>query len=208
MVANSADFPDGDIPVSIKLAVLGFDEKGHKGGGIDAPKLITLPKNTVLFRLYSPNPRDPSRVNDFGEWWFTPFELRRICEHFGCDTSALLFGRNVGLSAFHGAFALLKEWYGNSPNQLSDVNVVQLTQPLFAVYGHGAPANSENYQRTLKPIRFADSKTARQVYIHDCHKYRATMIRLTPEFTQTDAMFGHPKASSSLTGPPKSFERL
>ncbi|MEM9428382.1 MAG: hypothetical protein AAGA32_02685 [Pseudomonadota bacterium] len=189
MAANDADYPGGQPTREVKLAALGFSGSGHRGGGISHLHVKTLPKGTVLLRFYKPvgageNP------GDFGAWWFTPHELRRICAYFGVDGRALIVGRSSGKSGLHGVLALLHEWYGGAPTQLSYVNAVKLTAPLWACYGPGAPANADGYARTMKPVRLADGAPARQVYIHQCWLYQSVMERLLPVNASTDAIFG------------------
>jgi hypothetical protein len=189
MAANDLDY--GTAQKSAELGAMGYDKDGHRGGGIDNPRLVKLKEKAIHMRLYMP-PEPGKPLGDFGEWWITPFEYRRICNYFGVDGRALLPGRHKGRSAFHGVLALLKEWYGNSPAQLCYVNVVELNSPLAAYYGCGAPANTENYARTLKPVRLENGTPARQVYIHQCWKYKSAMKRLVDERWSAESFFGNP----------------
>jgi hypothetical protein len=190
MPINDADYPDGQAGQEAKLGALGFDASGHRGGGIERPIVVTLPANAVLLRLYKPVLNKGDTPGDFGAWWFTPFEYRRICDYFGVDGSALVQGRSAGASALHGVLALLHEWYGGDPAQLSYINAVRLKAPLLASYGSGAPANTDGYGRTLKPVRLTGGTSARQVYIHKCWQYQAAMERLLPVKALTDSVLG------------------
>jgi len=118
----------------------------------------------------------------------------------------LIPGRAQGRSGLHGTLALLTEWYGGSPDQLFHINVVRLTEPLFACYGPGAPANSDGYARSLKPVRMKDGDPARQVYIHQCWKYQSAMQRLVPPNAATDAVFGGIGPTHFLNSPRLGFE--
>ncbi|MFT6675941.1 MAG: hypothetical protein ACJAVM_002138 [Sulfitobacter sp.] len=196
---NDADYPDGQPAQDVTLGAMGFDATGHRGGGIERPQVQTLPKNAVLLRLYKPVLKKGEFPGDFGTWWFTPFEYRRICDHFGVDGSVLVAGRAGGKSALHGVLALLQEWYGGSPAQLSYINAIRLKEPLLACYGAGAPANADGYTRTLKPIRLGNGSAARQVYIHKCWDYQSAMERLLPANASTDSVLG------ASGGPPKTI---
>jgi len=99
MAINDADYPNGQAGQEAKLGALGFDASGHRGGGIERPIVVTLPANAVLLRLYRPVLNKGDTPGDFGAWWFTPFEYRRICDYFGVDGSALVRGRSAGASA-------------------------------------------------------------------------------------------------------------
>ncbi|MCF7699915.1 hypothetical protein [Loktanella sp. M215] len=190
MHINDADYPDGQPSNEVKLKALGFDASGHRGGGIERPQVKVLPTNTVLLRFHNPVLKVGDLPGDFGAWWFTPFELSRICDYFGVNGSALIVDRSSGKSALHGILALLREWYEGSPTQLSYVNAVRLKDPFLVCYGEGAPANTQGYARTLKPIKLGGSRPARQIYIHNCWNYQASMDRLLAPNTSTDAVFG------------------
>lgn len=191
MAVNKTDYPGGAPTKEVRLTALGYDGRGHRGGGIVDPKAHLIPVGAVLLRLYMPSAagRPPG---DFGAWWFTPHEYDRICDYFGVDGRALIQGRADGKSALHGVLALLNEWYGNANTQLSYVNAVSTTAPIWCCYGPGAPANLDGYKRTLKPVRLSDGSSARQIYIHQCWLYAAAMKRLVPSKTKTDAVFGGP----------------
>ena len=201
---NAADYPDLQPSTDVKLSALGFDSAGHRGGGILQPRVVTLPKGAVLLRLHKPVESAGEREGDFGQWC-TPYEYRRLGDRFGVDGQALVPGRSVGKSALHGAFALMHEWYDNSPNQLTYLNVVRMKEPLFACYGSGAPGNSDGYTRTLKPIVMQDRQTARQVYIHKCWEYQYALQRLVVPNASTDDVLG---SESPLPRPFMSAPRL
>lgn len=191
MHINDADYPNGQPNQEVELAALGFDDvSGHRHGGIVRPQVKFLPVNTVLLRFHKPVSKVGDHPGDFGAWWFTPFEFTHICDHFGVDGRALIVDRSSGKSALHGVLALLHEWYGSSPTQLSYVNAVRLEKPFLACYGEGAPANAHDYARTLKPIGLGGSRPARQIYIHNCWKYQASMNRLLAPYASTDTVFG------------------
>lgn len=208
MAVNDTDYPGGQPSQEVRLAALGFDGSGHRGGGIDRPRTVTLPDNSVLLRFYKPVEKAGEYPGDFGSWWFTPHEYRRICGYFGVDGRALVVGRSSGKSGLHGVLVLLKEWYGGSPQQLAYVNAVRLKAPFLACYGPGAPANSDGYGRTLKPALLTDGTPARQVYIHQCWTYQASMERLLPENASTDAVFGGKNGlpATIASAPALSFE--
>ena len=190
MAINDADYPNGQPNQDVKLAAMGFDGSGHRGGGIDRLQVQLLPMNAVLLRLHKPVENAGDHPGDFGTWWFTPYEYHRICGHFGVDGSLLVASRAQGKSALHGTLALLQEWYGGSSSQLSYVNAVRLKEPLWACYGPGAPANSDGYARTLKPVKLSGGTSARQIYIHQAWNYQTSMVRLLAPNASTDAVFG------------------
>jgi hypothetical protein len=208
MPINDADYPSGQPTPDTKLAAMGFDPSGHRGGGIDNPQVQILPMNTIMLRLYKPKFQATDNPGDFGEWWFTPFEYHRICDYFGVDGRALIVDRSKGKSALHGVLALLSEWYKGSPEQLSYLNAVRLKEPIVACYGSGAPGNADDYARTLRPIKISGGKSARQVFIYQCWKYSGSLERLLPPNTSTDAVFGAPNGLPSIlaNAPRISFE--
>lgn len=203
---NAGDFPASQPSQEVKLKALGFDESGHRGGGILQPRAVTLPTDAVILRLYKPVEKAGEYPGAYGSWWFTPHEYRRLCDHFGVDGRALIPGRSTGRSALHGVLALMKEWYDDSPNQLAYLNAVRLTQPLFACYGAGAPGNSDGYARTLKPVTLSDGQTARQIYIHQCWLYQTALQPLVPENTSTDTVLSGASSHSFMSAPRMSFE--
>ncbi len=197
MIANEDQFPGGRPGRNVLLGGLGL--AGNGGGGLGAgAQTVRLPAGTHLFRIYY-------KPDDFGEWWFTPHELARIRGHFGLSMEALMAGRKTGRSMMHGVLALLGEWYGHSPAQLSRFHLAVTTKPLNALYGCGREAWSEDFSRTLKPVRLDGGKTARQVYLPRAWTYRDAFSLLTG--ADADAETGLIRAADGLPPQILPFER-
>lgn len=125
---------------------------------------------------------------DFGEWWFTPFELNRVARYFGVDLSHMTPGRTEGRSALHGALGLLSEWYRGSADQLSLFHAVKTRVPIYAMYGEGDVATTTGYGRTIKPIRLNGGGAARQVFLPKPWTYAKHFARITaPTGADTDS---------------------
>lgn len=184
MAANDSFFPSGGPTDEVRLAALGYADDGSRSGGLtfDA-RVVEVPVGAHLLRLFM-------KPGDFGTWWFTAAEFRRIMGYFGVDGSVLLTGRAAGGSALHGALALLGDWYGHSVGQLSQFHVAQLTQPLRAMYGAGDVATTAGFGRTLKPLKMpapgGGQSAARQLYLPEPWTYRHAFRLLTGTGAPTD----------------------
>ncbi|WP_236034279.1 hypothetical protein, partial [Belnapia mucosa] len=73
---NAHLFQDPTLKLTY-LKVRGFDSKsGARSGGIKDPVVVDLAPGLVLLRTY----HDPRRF--FGEWWFTPHEMKQVIDYF------------------------------------------------------------------------------------------------------------------------------
>lgn len=183
MPANDSLFPNGQPDTMTRLRCLGYDAEGNRSGGLrlDA-KVVEIPKGAVLLRLV----RFPR--NDTGEWWFTPFEYRRLCDRFAVSGAVLAQGRAGGRSALHGALVLLSEWYESTPgDELRWFRAVRLAEPVLALYGEGGVGIKKGFSGTLKPIRFDDGSSFRQLYLPELKGYLHALDPVRPwDYAETE----------------------
>jgi hypothetical protein len=168
---------------------------------------VTIPQGAVILRLHKPIEGPDEKPSDFGDWWFTPYQLRAICDKNG-NARNLIVGRADANSPIHRALALLGEWYRDSKNQLSYLNVVRLTEPLLACYGPGTVASSKDGRREIHPELMHNGKPARQIYIHNCSEYQSAFQRLVVPNASTDVLFGATEVlpHQYMNAPMSSFE--
>lgn len=193
----------------IRLSAQGFEPRlgpgnklesqGKTGGLTRQPTTgeVEIPAGAVIFRLYG-------WPGDFGSWWFTPFELLRILNHFGRGIDVILEGRTEGKSGFHAAFALMREWYDvpNDPdrkaNQIAWFHAVKPIEPMTAWYGVGDEAywlgaidkngTMTKPPRTQKPLDLRDAigTPARQLYLPNVQHYRRYFTPLPDSGSKTE----------------------
>lgn len=163
MFANDSSFPNGRPPPGLLLAARGYGASGDKSGGLGADaRTVALPAGAHLARLH-----DGSRP--FGPWWFTPFEYRRISDHFGLSGAGLVSGRSTGDSALHAALALLSGWYADRSDQIARFTLIRLRAPFHALHGTGDPAIT----RTGRSVgAVLPGGGARQVFLPDLDFHR------------------------------------
>lgn len=159
--ANAADFAASNAATTY-LAARGYSPDGNRSGGIREPKPITLVPGTVLIRLYNPSHR-------VGQWWWTPWELQQILDHFGLGEGAFRIGAEEGKSLFHAVGAVRHGWGNKDPDHLALMTAIALTVPFGAYHGEGDVAPDRSSKRMLKPQQIRDAKGrdryARQIYI-------------------------------------------
>lgn len=188
---NAHLFPDGQPGTDVLLAARGFDENpdsdtyGQRSGGLcPGARVVTIPVDAILCRLYL-------RDGDFGEWWFTPHEFRRLFDHFGLDmvtgSDRMTAGRAKGRSGLHGALALLSDWYKGSAAQLSRFHLVRTREPVQAMYGPGDVAVSGDQTTALKPFRLGDGQPPRQLFLPRAWTYRDSFEELRQSGGDTDS---------------------
>jgi hypothetical protein len=179
--ANEAWFPGGRPTQDVLLKARGFGAGGHRSGGIKfdhiSNAIVTVPAGAILLRLFN-------KPADFGEWWFTPAEYRRIQAYFAVSGDLLADARATGGSVFHGTLALLSGWYAHSPDQIGRFHVIEVTQPVIAMYGEGDVATETNWSRTLKPVVLGQvggwARGARQIFLPEAWKYQKAFTALMP----------------------------
>lgn len=182
-------FPGGVATTEARLAALNLTDTSSAGGLRFPGAVVKIPKGAIILRLFLP--AAAGERDDFGPWWFTPYEYKRISDYFGVSSDVLAVGRSGGRSALHGALALLSEWYGGgtgaahtpSAGQISRYHVARLVEPIHAMYGEGDDASTRNYGRVLKPLRMPDAAggltAARQLYLHKPWEYKGAFKMLT-----------------------------
>lgn len=230
MAANQSFFPSGRPTTDVLLAARGFSKDGHRSGGIKFDRLDdaikTIPAGALLLRLYW-------KAGDFGEWWFTPHEYKRIQDYFAVSGALLAGGRTSGKSAFHGTLALLSEWYSDresdgtvkrdgagrmvhNAQQIASFHVARVKTPVICMYGEGdnvsgidpeKPGNN-NYSRTIKPIVLGHvggwARGARQVYLPKPWTYQHAFELIPQAGNSTEANLE--RAVASLNWSPLPFE--
>jgi len=128
------------------LRARGFADDGRRSGGMLHPLEVALPAGAVLLRLFG--------KEMFGDWWFTPYEMRWVIRHFGLDGGTVFkIGRSKGEGILHAGLAVRHEWGDSHPGHLGRFHAVRLRERLFAFVGVGDVAPDATQSSTLKPIR-------------------------------------------------------
>jgi hypothetical protein len=191
MVRNAGDFAGPDAS-GVYLRARGFDARGERAGGILAPQKVTVPAGAFLVRLFKPG-------TQYGDWWSTPYELRRLVEHFARGRDLFSTGRAEGRGVLHATLAVLPHWSG-----LTEFWIAALSEPLYAYYGEGDAAPKDG--RSNKPVGILVNgvqRRVRQLYIPHAAACKDVFKAVTHGATDT-ALF---PALSKRQEPPLSFER-
>lgn len=210
MHCNEAFFPNRQPTQDVKLDA--FNLRSNSSGGLrSSARVVSIPSGSTLLRLFM---QRGGAQADFGCWWFTPFEFKRIADHFGVDPTLMISGREGGKSALHGALALLSEWYSDGagpsekhmPNaaQLSRFHAVRTRSAMYAMYGEGDAASTTGYGRVLKPMKISDGKggygAAKQLFLPQPWTYKNKFTFLTPPgggVTDQNLSLAYPDSSQS-----------
>lgn len=168
---NSHHFGPTDLAQTF-LRARGFDRKGNKSGGIIDPRQVTMPSGTILIRTY----QEPAGI--LGDWWFTPYEMGLILDHFGRDGSAIGTGRREGKGILPAAMGVREEWGRHTPRPLGMMGymtVLRSKEPLLAFMGESDVAPDSAFKHVLKPIRIMEGgrqRLARQLFLPDFATYQ------------------------------------
>ena len=169
-------------PPMVRLTYLtarGFGRTGSRTGGLRDPVEVDIPTNAVLFRLY----HDPARK--YGEWWWTPQEMKLVINHFGRGGAAFSEGRTTGNGILHGVLAVRHDWGASSTKHLERFVIVRLREPVRAYYGDGDDApGSADVQKAARIIDAAgNQRFVRQVFLPRCWEYAGVFEYLGSHMT-------------------------
>lgn len=151
------------------LRARGFEMKdgswtGHRSGGIQNPKVVTLPAGAVLVRFQDPGA-------GLGQWWSTLHELDTVMSYFGRSGPAADTGRSSGKGILHASNVVRADW----GSDLRTFIACQLTCSLKAYYGEGDHAPDGAQQNVQKAVRIIDGsgrhRFVRQVFIPNAWEY-------------------------------------
>lgn len=143
----------------------------------------------------------------FGDWWFTPHEMRQVVGHFGLDSRTVFeIGRSEGKGILHAGLAVRHEWGDSHPGHLGRFHAVRLRERLFAFAGAGDVAPDATQSSTLKPIRIVGrngrQRGIQQVFLPAPKTYVDAFIQLGEHDTDTELA----KIAAKLDHGPLYFE--
>lgn len=175
MTANDKYFIPPEATQTL-LRARGFDLKGLRSGGIEAPQIVILPAGTVLFRMY----HDRTRL--YGEWWATPRELTEIADYFARSGAAFDEGRIAGKGILHASLVVRHDWSRNNPLHLGMFVAVRLTVTLKGYHGEGDHAPDASQTQAQKAVYIVDKsgrqRRARQIMLPKPWEYEPNLPRL------------------------------
>lgn len=189
---NAEFFKDGgptdpDTFLSTKMKAMGFqgdDGPIVRSGGIEKPQLVTLKPGALIVRFYM-----KGNERDFGGWWSTTAELKRVFDYFGVSPFALANQRSgntlQGLkpkqrnrTVLNAILAVRSEWMskGTEGLQLGSWRLCAVKDPVLAFHGPAYPTVIKgDYSDFLKPLLISDrgrQRAVNQLFIPAPYKYR------------------------------------